>query len=118
MRKFLGVGIAVAMLVMLMSAAHATEPAKATTTTAKPAGVTVTGEVKVTKDNGKVTGIDIVHESTTYKVVMNTEAKKLEAYNGKSVSAKGVVAEKDEVKNFTVKSFKVVPPPKPAAAKS
>ena len=127
MRKLLGVAVVVAVALLVGVSAYAAQAAP--TTPAKPAVkapaaaaaksalVAVTGVVKVTKEADKVTKIEITHADTVYEVTMDAEGNKLAKEDGKSIAAKGTLAEKDGMKDLTVKSFKIVTPKAPAVSK-
>ena len=73
--------------------------------------VKVTGTISVSEDeDGNVTGVQLsVDEDTVYNVEMNAIGKKLAAdMNGEKVEIAGTVAEKDDAKWITAKSFKKI----------
>jgi hypothetical protein len=80
---------------------------------------TITGQVEVTKDAGKVKKIvlkktekDEDGESLTvvYEVILDKKGLELEKYNGKNVTVVGVVGEKESGEEFisTIKVEKIV----------
>jgi len=104
------------MVVVSMFVVATVAMAEAPAAAAAEKDVTLKGMVKVVKAaDGKVTGVTLVVEKETYKLV-GKDQKALEAMDGKAVEATGIVVAKGAEKTLNVKSVKEAAAPAAPAA--
>ncbi len=101
---------------VVATVAMAQAPAAKAPEKAAEKDVTLKGVVKVVKAaDGKVTGVTLVVDKETYKLV-GKDQKAIEAMDGKNVEATGLVVAKGAEKTLNVKEIKEVKAaPAPAA---